>query len=50
MTSTGNPRHVKFEASMIMSDLSGRIQSGSGLEATSQPQTNSRHGCAGRCS
>jgi hypothetical protein len=33
---------------MIMSDLSGRIQSGSGLEATSHPQMNSRQGCWGR--
>jgi hypothetical protein len=27
-----------------------RIQSGSGLEATSHPQMNSRHGCCGRSS
>jgi hypothetical protein len=33
---------------MIMSDLSGRIHSGSGLEAISHPQMNSRHGCCGR--
>ena len=47
-TSTGKPCQTKLAASMIMSDLSGRIHSGNGLEATSQPQTNSRQGSRGR--
>jgi len=47
-TSTGRPCQKKLAGSMIMSDWSGRIQSGSGLVGTSQPQTNSWHGCCGR--
>ena len=50
ITSTGSPCQAKSAASMIVSDRSGRIHSGSGLEATSHPQTNSRHGCCGRSS
>jgi hypothetical protein len=38
ITSTGAPCQKKLAASMIMSDLSGPIQSGSGLEAVGHPQ------------
>jgi len=47
-TSTGSPCQAKFAASMIVFDMSGRIQSGSGDEGTSHPQINSRQGCCGR--
>src|SRR5262249_47402800 len=46
-TSTANPRQAKLAASRITPARSGRIHSGKGLLAASQPQMNARHGSCG---